>query len=133
MSAWKIKSCSKCGGDLFSQDGEWGCIQCGQYYYPAHTDPLETTPLPTVEPFHAVDASGRSMRCGGIAGRNINASVCPQPHSQAEQWRSKNRQIIACLGRGRSVAQIATLLGKNLREVRNVAAMLRGMNVGTSA
>ena len=72
------------------------------------------------------------MRSGVIAGRNINSAFSAQPHTQAEQWRAKNRQIIACLGKGKSVTQTATLLGKDLREVRNVAAMLIGMSVGTS-
>ncbi len=132
MNVWKFKSCSKCGGDLFAQDGEWGCIQCGRYYYPANTEPLEIPPLATEEPVSAVGASRKRMRCGGIAGRNINAVVSAQ-QARAERWRAKNRQIIACLDEGRSVAEAATLLGENPRQIRHVATMLREMSVGASA
>ena len=132
MSVWKFKSCSKCGGDLFAQDGEWGCIQCGRYYYPANTEHLEIPTLPAEETVRAVGAIRKRMRCGGIAGRNINAVVHAQ-HARAKRWRANNRQIIACLDEGRSVSEAATLLGKNPRQVRNVAAMLREMSVGASA
>ena len=131
MNVWKFKSCSKCGGDLFSQDGEWGCIQCGRYYYPANTEPLDIPPIPIEEPVRAVGATRKRMRCGGIAGRNINAVVSAQ-QNRADRWRAKNKQIIACLDEGRSVAETANLLRRNQRQVRNVAAMLREMSVGAS-
>ncbi len=131
MSVWKFKGCGKCGGDLFAQDGEWGCIQCGRYYYPENTEPIEISTSPAGEPVRAAGAFRKRMRCGGIAGRNINAVVNAQ-HARAERWRAKNRQIIACLEEGRSVAEAATLLGKNPRQVRNVAAMLREMTIGAS-
>ena len=132
MNVWKFKSCSKCGGDLFAQDGEWSCIQCGRYYYPANAEPIEIPPPPTEEPVRAVGACRKRMRCGGIAGRNINAVVNAQ-RARAERWRAKNRQIIACLKEGKSVSEAATLLGKNPRQVRNVAALLREMSVLASA
>ncbi len=131
MRVWKFKSCSKCGGDLFAQDGEWGCIQCGRYYYPANTEPLEIPPLPAKEPVRAVGPTRNRMRCGGIAGRNINAVVNAQ-HARAQRWRAKNHQIIAYLDEGRSVAEAATLLGENPRQVRNVAAILREMSAAVS-
>ena len=132
MSIWKFKSCSKCGGDLFAQDGEWGCIQCGRYYYPAAAEPLDIPPMPVEEPVHVISSTRKRMRCGGIAGRNINAVVSAQ-HARAQRWRAKNRQIISCLSEGKTVAETATLLARNPRQVRNVAAMLREMSVGVSA
>ncbi len=132
MSVWKFKSCSKCGGDLFAQDGEWGCIQCGRYYYPSNTGHLEIPTLPAEETVPAVGAIRKRMRCGGIAGRNINAVVNAQ-QARAQRWRAKNRPIIVCLDEGRTVTETAALLGMNARQVRNVAAMLREMSVGASA
>ena len=26
---WRLKGCSRCGGDLLMEDGEWVCLQCG--------------------------------------------------------------------------------------------------------
>ncbi len=28
-----LKACTKCGGDLAVDDGDWICMQCGTYYY----------------------------------------------------------------------------------------------------
>jgi len=28
-----LKACSKCGGDLALDQGDWCCLQCGTYYY----------------------------------------------------------------------------------------------------
>ena len=28
-----LKACTKCGGDLAVDDGDWICLQCGTYYY----------------------------------------------------------------------------------------------------
>ncbi len=132
MSIWKFKSCGKCGGDLFAQDGEWGCIQCGRYYYPASTEPREIPPLPSEKPLLAASATRKRMRCGGIAGRNINAVVNAQ-QARAQRWRAKNHQVLVCLDEGRTVTETAALLGKNPRRVRNVAAMLRELSVVASA
>ena len=129
MNIWKFKSCSKCGGDLFAQDGEWGCIQCGRYYYPASPEPVEYPLLSTPSQVRASSDSRKRARCGGIAGRNINAVVRMQ-EARTERWQSQNQQIIAYLDQGRTVAETARLVGKNQRQVRNVAAALREMRVG---
>ena len=28
-----LKGCVKCEGDLFLEDDDWRCLQCGKYYY----------------------------------------------------------------------------------------------------
>jgi len=30
---FRLKACTKCGGDLALDDGDWICLQCGTYYY----------------------------------------------------------------------------------------------------
>ena len=30
-----LKGCDKCGGDLFMQEDDWQCLQCGTYQYGA--------------------------------------------------------------------------------------------------
>ena len=126
MNVWKFKGCSRCGGDLFAQDGEWGCIQCGRYYYPKSDSPF-VYPLLFAAASNSADEAKRGRRPrGGLAGRNINAVIRTQ-HANAERWRAQNQQIIDCLDEGRSVAETATLVGKNLRQVRNVAEKLHDM------
>ena len=33
MLQFHLKACSKCGGDLALDQGDWYCLQCGKYYY----------------------------------------------------------------------------------------------------
>lgn len=33
MNWFRLKSCTKCQGDLTSDEGDWICLQCGTYYY----------------------------------------------------------------------------------------------------
>ncbi len=30
-----LKGCEKCGGDLFMEEADWQCLQCGTYRYGA--------------------------------------------------------------------------------------------------
>jgi hypothetical protein len=33
LAQFRFKACTKCGGDLAMDDGDWICLQCGTYYY----------------------------------------------------------------------------------------------------
>lgn len=33
MAYFRLKACTKCGGDLALDEGDWICLQCGTYYY----------------------------------------------------------------------------------------------------
>lgn len=33
MELYRLKACTKCGGDLAFDEGDWICLQCGTYYY----------------------------------------------------------------------------------------------------
>ena len=124
MNVWRFKSCIKCGGDLFVQDGDWGCIQCGRYYYPIADTPLAYPQLTVAASDGGNDSRGKRRRTGGLAGRNINAVVRSQLAS-TERWQVQNQQVITHLDAGRSVAETAGVLGRDPRQVRNVAERLR--------
>ena len=32
MTLFRFKACTKCGGDLVFDEGDWLCLQCGRYY-----------------------------------------------------------------------------------------------------
>ena len=128
MAVWKFKSCTKCGGDLFAQDGDWGCLQCGSYYYPNVIESLEVPPLDATDLTQADGARGRRRRAGGLAGRNINAIIRAQV-AGTQRWMARNQRVIACLDEGRTVAETATLVGKDRRRVRSVAETLQDMRV----
>ena len=46
-----LKDCGRCGGDLIMDDGDWRCLQCGQYYYGEIGQPA-----PSLEPVVKVPA-----------------------------------------------------------------------------
>ena len=27
---WRLHQCTRCGGDLYREEGEWKCLQCGR-------------------------------------------------------------------------------------------------------
>ena len=33
MNLYRLGVCLKCRGDLYLDDGDWICLQCGTYYY----------------------------------------------------------------------------------------------------
>ena len=33
LTLFRFKACTKCGGDLALDEGDWLCLQCGKYYY----------------------------------------------------------------------------------------------------
>ena len=124
MNSWRFKSCIKCGGDLFVQDGDWGCIQCGRYYYPIADMPLAYSQLTVAASDGGNNKRGKRRRTGGLAGRNINAVIRSQLAS-TQRWREQNQQVITHLDAGRTVAETAGVLGQDPRQVRNVAKRLR--------
>lgn len=35
MTRFQFRGCPRCGGDLFINQGDWQCLQCGRYPRPA--------------------------------------------------------------------------------------------------
>ena len=48
MELYRLKACTKCGGDLAYDEGDWICLQCGTYYYVGlyRRGPLRSPPRP---------------------------------------------------------------------------------------
>ena len=44
MTWFHLGGCSKCGGDLAYDDGDWICLQCGTYFYTGLYRREETAP-----------------------------------------------------------------------------------------
>jgi len=130
MTVWRLKSCGKCGGDLLAAVGEWGCIQCGQYYYPEAAPSLENPELSASASVEGNDDRRKRRRTGGIAGRNINSVVRSQLAS-TQKWRDQNQQVITHLESGQTVAETAGVAGRKPRQVRMVAERLRDTRVLT--
>ena len=126
MNVWRLKDCNKCGGDLFHQDGEWGCLQCGRYYYPKAEPSVAYPQLDAVAVGGGNDTRRTRRRSGGLAGRNINAMIDSQL-ARTRRWQDQNKQSIASLDAGRTVAETARALGEDPRRMRSVAERLREM------
>lgn len=123
---WRFKSCGRCSGDLVLEDDLWRCMQCGHYYYPNVALPFDEL---TESQTASVRGPGRRKartRCGGIAGRNINAMIIGNSVSN-QRWWARNREIIAYLGEGRTATEIANLTAMGKRQVREVKEKLRDL------
>ena len=33
VSRFVLRGCPRCGGDLFLNEGDWQCLQCGRYWF----------------------------------------------------------------------------------------------------
>lgn len=126
---WCFKSCSRCIGDLVFEDDLWRCMQCGHYYYPNAAPPLDSSaegPEPETEPAGGPRRRRARTQCGGIAGRNINAMIKGNNASR-ERWWERNRQVIAYVGEGRTVPEIAGLTALGKRQIREVKQTLKDL------
>lgn len=65
MALYQFRGCPRCGGDLYLNQGDWQCLQCGRHLYPPTALPL-SLPLP-------VD-SGRPARPNPNSNANSDAA-----------------------------------------------------------
>ena len=127
MTIWNFKGCQKCCGDLFMDDGDWQCLQCGRYYY---RRPVVTVPEPAEQEHLSFNGHQPRRRrpSGGIAGRNINAFVNGQ-RAHSERWWTRNQNVIHFLSQGRTVEETAKLAGRTRRQVKEVMSLVKEMDV----
>ena len=154
-----LKSCSKCGGDLILEDGDWRCLQCARYYYGEREDPV-AEPEPRSNPFstweHPKEESADSRRAalavdcadssdGGVdplrdgtngyttrSPRNVNSFIGAKSAADAKWW-TRNKQTIEYIEQGLSVHQISQLVDRGQRQIRAVKERLvdlRGRPLG---
>ena len=123
----QLKCCRKCNGDLVLDGDEWRCWQCGHYYYPQ-------IPLPELRPDNPVPESSenpmglpgetlRRRRRSRWAVRDINTLIMAKNRSE-QRWWARNQKLILYLDEGKSVKEIASLLGRSERQVRVVREQL---------
>ena len=144
-----LKGCTKCGGDLIFDAGDWRCWQCGQYYYPVRPGSFEEVPPPTSKesvnsqpdhiPLHGPEqvASGEPRRrgrrraYGARAARNIDAVVKAKQLSD-ERWWARNSEIITHLDLGLTVREVARLFARGERQIRVIKERLADMRAAAA-
>ncbi len=110
-------------------DDEWRCFQCGRIYYPQRSamelllDPMEVHhPLSTdVSP--GEEYLDRKRRKARRSPRRINSAIAAKQRSE-EIWWSANQQVIHHLDQGKTVREIAEIVGRGTRQIRMVRERL---------
>ena len=124
----QLKSCQMCNGDLVLDVDEWRCLQCARYYYPrpAALDFLFESRAPEAPSLNGAEPEQARRRRRGRAPRGINSVVAARTRSD-QRWRLRNGEIIRHLEEGRSVAEIALLMGRGQRQIRTVRERLKNL------
>lgn len=126
----QLKSCQRCNGDLVLDGDEWRCFQCARYCYPRRTVldlPLELRP-PEPPSLNGAELDQEPQRRGRPrAPRGINSVVAAKTRSD-RRWRLGNGEIIRHLVEGRSVAEVALLMGHGQRQIRTVRERLKDLS-----
>ena len=76
LTLFRFKACTKCGGDLALEEGDWLCLQCGKYYYVGLYRDRDREPVPVRWQFprtqgFQVKGYGGSSRYGRGEGRPV--------------------------------------------------------------
>lgn len=124
-----LKSCQKCGGDLVQDTDELRCWQCGNYYYPrSAVSVLAPEPAPRTGEGESADLPGapRRRRRSRWAMHDINNLIVAKDRSD-QRWWARNAQIITHLDAGKTVREIAALVGRSERQVRVVREQLNDL------
>ena len=133
----QFKGCSKCGGDLVLDQGDWRCWRCGQYYYTKRALTVElsqSTPVedpkecvsahpPALDDLHEEKQRSKRKAYGARSARNINAVIRAKQTSD-ERWWARNQNIIEYLDQGLSVGEVSRLMGQGQRQIRIVREKL---------
>jgi hypothetical protein len=119
-----------CNGDLVLDGDAWRCWQCARYYYPkpaalgflfesgAAGPPSLNEAQPGTAPGH--------RRSRERAPRGVDSVVAAKSRSDS-RWRLRNGEIIRHLEEGRSVAEVALLVGRGQRQIRTVRERLEDL------
>jgi hypothetical protein len=126
-----LKSCEKCQGDLIVSGDELHCFQCGKYYYPKpmatqEVDPfarLESTPAPVADL-----QTKKRVRRSKWGGLEINGGIKAKERKE-HRWWAQNRQVASYLKEGMTATQIATITGRNPRQVRQVREQAQDLDL----
>jgi hypothetical protein len=132
----RLKSCQKCSGDLVLDDDEWRCWQCGHYDYPRLSLPELPPDVPASnssgDPADLPGGTPRRRRRSRGAVSDINALIVAKDRSE-QRWWTRNEQLIKYLDEGKSVREIAALVGRSERQIRVVREQLNDLRAVTEA
>jgi hypothetical protein len=126
-----LKSCEKCRGDLIASGDELHCFQCGKYYYPNPPATNQVDLFSGMEsiltPVAEVQTKKR-VRRSKWGGSEINGGIKARERRE-HRWWSQNRQLVSYLKEGLPVSQIATMTGRNPRQVRQVREQAQDLDL----
>lgn len=132
----RLKNCPKCSGDLVLDGDEWRCWQCGHYYYPRLSLPELPSDAPdpgsSEDPADLPGVTQKRRRRSRWAVGDINALIVAKDRSE-QRWWSRNEQLIKYLDEGKSVREIAALVGRSERQIRVVREQLNDLRAVTEA
>jgi hypothetical protein len=132
----RLKSCQKCSGDLVLDGDEWRCWQCGHYYYPRLSLPELSLDAPapgsSEDPADLPGGTQKRRRRSRWAVGDINALIVAKDRSE-QRWWTRNEQLIKYLDEGKSVREIASLVGRSERQIRVVREQLNDLRAVTEA
>jgi len=121
-----LTGCGRCGGDLLQDNDEWRCFQCGNVYYPEHSQlPLERAVAAQVN-FAYNEDKGLLRPKVRRSARHLSPDTT-LTHFNEEQWWDRNQQVIQHLDQEMKVREIAEIVGRGPRQIRVVREKLRDL------
>ena len=120
----QLKGCGKCGGDLVLDQWEWRCWQCGRYYYPERSPwELLIDPAELQHPLAAQEVEPERKRRKSTRSRRINSAIAATDRSDSRWW-DRNHEVITYLDQGKTIREIAEIVGAGPRQIRNIRERL---------
>ena len=110
---WILKGCTKCHGDLVSENGDLRCYNCGFYYY--NLSEKEKASRDYTRLVNKRESEGGRPGPKSRAAKSVNSRIKSQ---------DKSRPVQEYLKSGRSALEITTLLGVSDRYVRSIRLTL---------
>ena len=126
-----LKSCEKCRGDLIVSGDELHCFQCGKYYYPKPPATNQVDSLAGMESILtpvAVLQTRKRVRRSKWDASAINGELKARERKE-HRWWSQNREVVSYLREGLPVSQVATMTGRNPRQVRQIREQAQDLDV----
>ena len=73
---FELRGCHKCQGDLYLEDLDWKCLQCGRYYYSPRWES------------YGITEEGTHKKAGKL----------PRTRAEFEKTRNKNKSTVRVVG-----------------------------------
>ena len=103
---------------------EWRCWQCGRYYYPERSPwELLIDPAEVQHPLAAREEEPERKRRKATRSRRINSAIAATDRSDSRWW-DRNQQVVGYLDQGKTVREVAEIVGVGPRQVRVIRERL---------